>query len=222
MNTIFKFFNAQWIILGTATFIAFRLAIKECLATEPPIRDRIGWLFSVPVLTILVGFIGSFGAVVAMTTFHRVPGHRPALDGTDFLLTTNPVDKRIISFLNSNITSPLPILEAYGQSYAAYTRISMYTGLPTLLGWDHHVRQRGLADAEVERRKGVIKSIYTTKNAHYAHSQLMQEKIALVVVGELERANYPDKGTEKFAGNPDLFKALYQDNQYGVYEVVRK
>ena len=49
-----------------------------------------------------------------------------------------PEDKEIIDYINKNIIGQPIILEAQGDSYTDFARISANTGLPTVLGWTVH------------------------------------------------------------------------------------
>ena len=56
------------------------------------------------------------------------------------------------------------IAEAYGPSYQDYARVSMNTGLPTVIGWDYHVHQRAHDWPDINRRKEDVKRLYTTES----------------------------------------------------------
>jgi len=223
MNTIFKFFNAQWFILSFATCIAlFQALVVTKEQNRLPILH--GVLYGVIGIAVLTGLFGGICDVITMTSFHRVDGQRPSLNGAAFLEETKSEDFRIIRFLNEYTSAPerrtLPILEAYGNSYAEFTRIAMYTGLPTLIGWDHHVKQRGLSESELQRRKEAVRTIYATTNAEEAHRLLRENRIALVVIGPLEFQTYPTAGLAKFQNFSRGFKRIYKDGGYGVFEVL--
>jgi YYY domain-containing protein len=223
MNTIFKFFNAQWFILSFAACLALFIAL-----TVTKERGRIpvfhAVLYTIISLAILTGFFGGICDVVAMASFHRVAGQRPSLNGMAFLEETKSEELKIINFLNETTRSPerrtLPILEAYGNSYGDFTRIAMYTGLPTLIGWDHHVKQRGLSESELQRRKDAVRTIYSTTDAEQAHTLLRENRIALVVIGPLEHQTYPMAGLAKFDNHEKGFKEVYKQGRYAVFEVL--
>lgn len=223
MNTIFKFFNAQWFILSFAACISLFLALT--ITRE---RSRLpifhGILYTIITIALFTGFFGGICDVITMASFHRVDGQRPSLDGTTFLEQTKSEDFRIINFLNDYTSAPdrrtLPILEAYGNSYADFTRIAMYTGLPTLIGWDHHVKQRGLSESELQRRKDLVRTIYSTTDVEEAYRLLRENRIALVVIGPLEHQTYPTAGLAKFGNYHQGFKRVFRHAGYGVFEVL--
>ena len=222
MNTIFKFFNAQWFILSFAACLALFLALSVTKErSKLPVLH--GILYATIGIAVFTGLFGGACNVLSMASFHRVDGPRPSLNGMAFLEKTKYEDSRIIDFLNDYTTSPerrtLPILEAYGNSYGDYTRIAMYTGLPTLIGWDHHVKQRGLSEAELQRRKNAVRTIYSTEDAVEAYKLLKKDSISLVVIGPLEYQTYPAIGLAKFGNYPHGFRELYRHGEFRVFEV---
>jgi uncharacterized membrane protein len=154
-----------------------------------------------------------------MTTHQRIPSHRPTLDGTAFLNQYKPRDAQLIAFLNQHYKTTETILEAHGNSYGDFGRIVMYTGLPSYIGWDHHVKQRGLSEIELNRRKNNVRQAYTALDGQQVHNLLQKEAIKLVIVGELENRHYPKAGLRKFFDHPELFSKLTGDDTYAVFEV---
>ena len=55
-----------------------------------------------------------------------------------YLQTLYPGDYNLINWMNKNIKGQPVILEASGDSYTDYARISANTGLPTVVGWSVH------------------------------------------------------------------------------------
>jgi uncharacterized membrane protein len=81
------------------------------------------------------------------------------------------------------------------------SRFSIYTGLPTIIGWDwHQKQQRGDYAAWIDDRLKDVKTLYETRSATTASSLLRKYDVAYIVVGGLERAYYPAAGLEKFDG----------------------
>ncbi|HWQ29610.1 MAG TPA: DUF2298 domain-containing protein, partial [Negativicutes bacterium] len=66
------------------------------------------------------------------------PSNYKGLYGLQFLRAKYPEDHSIIEWLNANVEGQPTILEANGESYSDYCRISMATGLPTIQGWYVH------------------------------------------------------------------------------------
>ena len=71
-------------------------------------------------------------------------------------------------------------------------------GLPTVLGWPwHQQQQRG--DGEIVRRRARdVATIYGTPSHDRALELLEEYDVAYVVVGDLERGYYGERGVAKF------------------------
>lgn len=213
MNTTFKFFNAAWILSVLAAMTALGLFLDAASKVRPAAHScMIGAFLGLALLS------GGFN-ILAMITHRRVAGFRPTLDGTAFLRYERAEEARLIDFLNQNFSKPVAILEAHGNSYAEFGRISMYTGLPSYIGWEHHVKQRGLSAQEFMRRTRILRTAYSSTDANTTHSILEEEGIKLVIVGSLERRTYPLIGLRKFFSNPDLYTRIFQDNSNSVFLV---
>lgn len=213
MNTTFKFFNAAWILCVIASITALGLFLKVASKVRPSRRSCL--LSALLALAILSGGFN----IIAMATHRRIAGFRPTLDGTAFLKYERSEDARLIDFLNKNFTTPIPMIEAHGSSYGDFGRISMYTGLPSYIGWEHHVKQRGLSITEFLRRTRILKTAYSSVDPHTTHALLREEGIRLVIVGPLEKRTYPAIGLRKFFNNPDLYTQIFEDNTNGIFSV---
>jgi sugar lactone lactonase YvrE len=96
----------------------------------------------------------------------------------------------------------------------------MYTGLPTVLGWEYHVPQRGNSPAEIDTRRDAVKEIYASPSAAAVEGLLRRYHVGYVYVGRLERDTYPAAGLSKFAAAKDLFQLAYQNPDVTIYRVV--
>ena len=120
------------------------------------------------------------------------------LDGTSYLKTLHPQDYKAIIWINKNIAGQPVILEAQGDSYTDYARISSNTGLPTILGWTvHEWLWRGTYDIPSPRIE-IVKTLYETPDSQKTSILLKKYKVIYVYVGDLEREKYPLLQEEKF------------------------
>ena len=82
------------------------------------------------------------------------------------------------------------IVEAIGDSYSEFARISGSSGVPTVIGWVFHERQwRGTDELFVDREMDV-RTIYTTRDIEELQSLIDKYQITMVVLGPRERATY--------------------------------
>ncbi|QKJ18707.1 DUF2298 domain-containing protein [Microbacterium hominis] len=106
-------------------------------------------------------------------------------------------DAAAIAWLNENVDGQPAIVEAAGISYTHLGRISAYTGLPTVIGWESHEwLWRTSADepdaysALVAPRIGEVQQFYEN-TAATADAFIDKYDIEYVIVGEWEMSRYP-------------------------------
>jgi uncharacterized membrane protein len=133
--------------------------------------------------------------------FDAAPGtYTTGLDGERWLLNETKLsqDKEIIDYFRYNVEGQPVILEAQGDSYTDYNRVSAYTGLPTVAGWwVHQWLWRG--DSEVVgRRVPDIEQIYQSDNIDLTLRLLQKYQVTYVIISELEREKYTAINEQKF------------------------
>ena len=96
------------------------------------------------------------------------------------------------SLENAPIGSSL--LEASGDPYTEYARISSHTGIPTVLGWaNHEGLWRGERQPEIEERLAGIKALlHGARIPGWPWTTIHKYGVTHVVVGDMERRTYPD------------------------------
>src|SRR6185503_20424560 len=86
------------------------------------------------------------------------------LDGTTWIGKFYPYDYTAINWINTHISGQPVMLEAQGDSYTDYERVSANTGLPTVLGWTvHEWLWRGTYDIPAPRIQE-IQTMYESTN----------------------------------------------------------
>jgi YYY domain-containing protein len=117
----------------------------------------------------------------------------PSLDGIAYMRGWYPGDYAAITWMNQHIAGTPTIVEASNGSYAWYGRVSIYTGLPAVLGWsDHEAEQR--YPAEVYARQADVDAFYSTDDPAAALLFLNRYGVKYVYVGKLERTCYMSAG----------------------------
>ena len=125
------------------------------------------------------------------------------LDCTTFLQTnTNMMDDvGAINWLKEHITGMQVVLEANGDSYSDYERVSVMTGLPTILGWRTHEWLWKSDTVVLDERTADIESIYTSTDITVVQQLIKKYEVAYIYVGKLEQ--------DKFTSiNHELLKSL--------------
>ena len=143
--------------------------------------------------------------------------------GTDMDLSQ---DYRAIRWMQENVQGSPVIVEANsGRLYRWYTRFTIYTGLPGVVGWEwHEQQQRALTPSSwVSQRLQEIDQFYLSIDPQYVEEFLRRYDVSYIVVGQLERITYPGPGLDKFeAYNGTLWNEVYRDGETVIYQVIQK
>lgn len=207
-NTMFKLTYQAFIMFGILMGYAFvRLWIKQ--------RCRLRKLLTA------VGFVGFAGCCFYIATavhswFGQVwdPNQYQGLDAAAFLETSFSEDASAIRWLNENVQGNPVVLEANGDSYSDYERVSAMTGLPTILGWYVHEWLWRGGTEELNQRIGLVETVYTSDQPELVGSILEEYEVEYIFVGRMER--------EKFTGLNEtalreLGTVVYCDKVSGTY-----
>jgi len=215
MNTIFKFYLEGWFLLAIATAVAAGALWSG--AVQLPRLRRV-WQAALAAL-IAVGLFTAGTDTLAVIRTNRVPTVKPTLDGMAYLRDRAPHELAAYEWLNQHIQGIPVLLEAHGDSYQEFTRVSMNTGLPTVLGWEYHVFQRGHPQIEINRRKVDVETMYTSNSKEKVTALLQRYGVALVFVGALERRTYAGANMARFSEWKDLLTPVYQNPGVTIFAV---
>ena len=209
-NTMFKLTYQAYIMFGmTMVYVIFR----QLFVNRKKILKAVGVIG----LALLLWTCGYFGKSVD-SWFGQVldPSQYKGLNATAFLETDYAEDVGAIRWLKENIEGSPVVLEANGDSYSEYERVSAMTGLPTVMGWYVHEWLWRNDVADLNAKADEIETIYTLTNA--AEVQMLVEKydISYIFVGSCEREKYADLNNEVLQS---LGEIVYQDPDYETYIV---
>ena len=210
-NTMFKLTYQAYIMFGmTMSYAIFRLLVIG--------KNKILKVLAFIGLFFFVWTCGYFGNSVH-SWFGEVwkPSQYKGLNATAFLETDFPEDVNGIRWLKENISDAPVVLEANGDSYSEYERVSAMTGLPTIMGWYVHewLWRGNLSDLNAKIEE--IQEIYTSTDEARVKELLEEYNVSYIFVGSCERNKY---GADL---NNDLLKSLgevvFQDSEYPTYIV---
>jgi uncharacterized membrane protein len=101
--------------------------------------------------------------------------------------------------------------------------VSIYTGLPAVVGWRwHQVQQRtALPDSMVDWRRADVDECYNTVDVARAQEILSRYGVRYVYVGAYERAYYDPAGMLKFdaMAAEGLLRVVYDAQGVRIYRV---
>lgn len=208
MNTVFKFYYQVWVLFALSS-AAFLPEIWRGMQNATR-RVRWSWVAAFGVLLLLALVYPLTGPPAKIADrFVRIP---PTLDGLAYMNTARYQirnrdfalrgDLLAIRWLEDHVVGTPVVLEMNTGDllYSWGSRISVQTGLPSVVGWDWHQRQQqaGILEPKVAQRIADVKTIYSTRSDATARSLIDRYHIGLVVVGDLERAFAPEAPPDKF------------------------
>jgi uncharacterized membrane protein len=131
-------------------------------------------------------------------------------------------DYDAIRWVQDNIKGTPTIVEANLPEYRWGNRYTVYTGLPGVVGWNWHQRQqRAINPSEwVTERVEDIGNFYTNPDPENAISFINKYNVEYLIVGQHEKAIYPESGLEKFISqNNILWTVVFQSEDTVIYKV---
>lgn len=227
MNTVFKFYLQAWVLMSIAAAVALGWLARTS-AHERLLRQvRPAW---VAVLLVFVLAAAAYPLLASKGKIGLRFSDMPlSLDGMQYMDSAQylddgkdlnlPADARAIRWLQDNVVGTPVVLEGRSPVYRWGSRISIYTGLPTVLGWDvHQGQQRAGYASMIQERITDVERAYGSVNAVEALGILRKYQVRYVVIGGLERAYYPAIGLDKFRTMPEL-RSVYDADGVQIYEV---
>ena len=132
------------------------------------------------------------------------PSLRVHTDASVFVSEYFPSDFEAVNYLNGEVGGQPVILEAPGDSYSDYERISVATGLPTVAGWWVHEWLWRQNRPELDDRIRDCETIYTSADESEVRSLIEKYGIEYIYVGDLEREKYADINEPLLKGLGDM------------------
>ncbi len=208
MNTVFRFYFQTWVLWGIAS-AAVLPRLWERVGTRWRPGARKSWRMA---LYILVGLCALYPLLATPAKINdRFPDTDlgPGLDGEAFMEQAvygdehGPIvlaeDAAAIRWLREKVQGSPVVLEGNALLYRWGNRISIHTGLPTIVGWDwHQKQQRGFVGPVVERRLQDLNILYGDPDIAKTLDLLRRYRVSYIVVGQVERYYYPAEGLAKF------------------------
>ncbi|MBV9134299.1 MAG: hypothetical protein JO318_16460 [Chloroflexi bacterium] len=229
MNTVFKFYLQAWVLLSITAAVAFGWLIRRSGRDHLLRLVRPTWVALLAVLVIAAAaypLLASKGKVglrfadlpLSLDGMQYMNYAQYLDDGTDLNL---PGDANAIRWLQDNVSGTPVVLEGRSPVYRWGSRISIYTGLPTILGWDvHQTQQRTGYNGMIQERINDVERAYASTNVQEAQAILSKYQVRYIVIGGLEHKYYPATGLDKFASMPGL-RLAYDADGVQIYEVVQ-
>jgi YYY domain-containing protein len=214
-NTMFKLTYQAFIMFG----LCFGYILLRLLCYGRTHRQK--WLSGIGLALFLISITYCQNAVNSWygNIFDR-SGYK-GLDATAFMENTMPDDDLAIRWLNENARGVQVVLEANGDSYTDYQRVSVMTGLVSPLGWRSHEWLWKGDPSLLDARALDIETIYTSFDEEEVLALIDKYNISYIYVGKLEQEKYETINHDllKKLGYVVFSSPITQDKSYETYIV---
>lgn len=248
MNTVFKFYLQGWVLFGISSAAGLALIADRILPvrrelTEEQVQANIVPFPTIPMwrqawvivlsLLLVAGLLYPVFATWAKVNDRFVADSPPGLNGLDYMVAAkynvNNQDLALIEDLDAirwmrgNIRGSPVVAEASYELYRWNDRVSINTGLPTIVGWDWHTKQQySLIDGSIiDQRKQDVADLYNTADPITAAELIKRYDVSYVYVGPLEKALYDAEGLSKFEAMSEagVLAKVYDSSGVQIYRV---
>ncbi len=237
MNTVFKLYLQAWMLLAVSAAAAFGWLLN----IFPFWRIRWRTIYQVGLYALATGaLLFTLTATPDKISDRMTPSAPHTLDSMTYMQYSSYADYgrdfsfeedyHAIRWMQENIEGSPVIVEAApaGVQYRWHSRITTYTGLPSVVGWQYHQQQqRALGSNQIIQRGVDVDSFYTSPDQTAAVNFLRKYNVRYIVVGQLELVKYAvfDQGVPsgllKFDEfNGVLWKEVYRYGDTVIYEVI--
>ncbi|MEM7798928.1 MAG: DUF2298 domain-containing protein, partial [Chloroflexota bacterium] len=234
MNTVFKFYMQVWIFLSIAAGVSLVWALPRIIKRWGDM-NRTAWLTALALL-IFVATLYPVLATRAKFAIRNVDEDMPlTLDGAEFLSYTSygdsgrtitlADDREAILWMQANIDGSPVTAEAHSSNpyRTVGNRISMYTGNPSIIGWDWHQRQQRptLPGNTVSNRINDVTALYRSQDLSLTLDLIDKYDIQYIYFGQLEDTYYGFEALEKFEEMVEfgILDEVYQNDTVKIFQV---
>jgi YYY domain-containing protein len=230
VNTVFKLLFETWLLWAIAAAVSLGYLYRRLSRLPRPVA--IG-LRAAAIVLVACGLLYPALAVPAKIRDRFDTSVGRGLDGMAFLdravlrvdETTFPLagDGEMLRWIQENVDgSPLvaeintrPTLYGWGNRYA------MFTGNPSIVGWDYHQRQqRPWQSEEIAARIDDVQELYATVDPARAYELLTRYGAQYVVVGQLEQVTEPGGDAKWAEGEGRLWQLVHETPGVRLFRVL--
>jgi YYY domain-containing protein len=220
MNTVFKLYYQAWVLLAVGSAYGVYFVASRWIRSATAALGLVG-RFAWVIVAVLLVVAASVYAPAALESRADSFSDSPTLDGTAYMQRLAPDDYAAIKWLWANVSGRPVLVEATGGSYSQYGRISVHTGMPTILGWGGHEEQwRGSREGQ-DKRRADIETIYRSGNRSLVLDVLKLYDVTYVFVGPLEVETYGRPSRAGIDALSSFLDVAYRSGTATIYKVRR-
>lgn len=231
MNTVFKFYLQAWSLLSISAAVSLSWLIPMINGTKIKKEFSMWKIFCC--ILLMSGFLFPITGTIDKVK-DRMNNNTPVtLDGTDFMKYSSYIegdsvlnlseDYELITWMLENIEGSPVIVEGHTSEYRWGNRISIYTGLPSVIGWNWHQRQQRalIPSTRITERITDVNVFYNTNNIEEAMNFIKKYNVKYIILGQLEQAIYDANGLKKLLNYDGLnWDQIYKNNNSYIFKVI--
>jgi len=210
-NTMFKLTYQSFVMMS----LVFGVTLADLFSSlRVPMKSGRGNLKILILFLLLIFAAHMLYPFYAINSYYNGFKNYQGLYGLRWLSRQYPNDYKALLWLKDiKSKNDFSILEAVGESYTDFARMSAFSGFPTVLGWRvHEWLWRGGFDIPAQRTEEVRK-MYESPFDQESLRLLEQYKVRYIIIGDLERKTY------KIPENiNDLGKVVFQSENTEIIE----
>lgn len=227
MNTVFKVHYQVWTLLAVAAGIGAAWVIAQRPQRLSPTQGGLIVTGAGGLALLLVG--ASYGPLGAAERIEGSPSTSIQLDGLATYRERFPDDAAAIDWLLDNAERDDRVLEAFGDDYTDYGRVSAITGIPTTMGWQgHELQWRGsteLFGPRVQYTEEIYRGQTVTEGEELTEDELKLRLefygIDYLFVGSLERNDFgEDTAGRLLASMPNRLEVAFESGNTTILRYV--
>ena len=230
MNTVFKAYYQAWLFLAIVSAYGLYYCCSRGLPSLSRFLPGRAKLVTIPLrlpagimgMALRYGWVGLVVVLLLVSIYYPVGAaldktrgnDGSTLDGLAYLRRGDLGEYEAIKWLRDEAPYGR-IVEAVGDDYSQYGRISSSTGLPTILGWKFHEHQWRGSTRPFRGREEQVAQIYRTSNPEEARQLLTTYDIRYIYLGARERKMYGNGHFDKFS---EFLQPVFRNDGVVIYE----
>ena len=232
MNSVFKFYLQVWVLLAVASaYLLWRMLDGWRRPTGRVSVIRRAWITALAVLILSASVYPVLGTQDRLRDRFNNQTTALTLDGEAYVEQAVYRDRagsidlaadfEGIEWLREHVQGSPVVLEGVTPTYRWGGRVSVYTGLPSVMGWQwHQEQQRWDYRWVIAERMYEVDLIYGSGDAVEALRLLRKHGVEYVYLGQVERLYYPPEGLAKFDGAlSEHLQPVFDTDEVTIYRV---